>query len=89
MRFSNLLSPLCLVVSLIMLVLAFAILASEPPGESVQIHSARASGDELAEAAMKTQLTGKIWFRRLLLAALFCGSVLMILVSFVTMRGKA
>ena len=88
MRLSNVLPPLCLFMALLMLIVAFAIIAGDAPVESVDIHSARASGDELTEEALKSHLGSQIWFRRLLLAALFCGSILMVLVSFATMRGK-
>lgn len=88
MRIVSLLSPVCLVIALLMLVAGFAILATEGPSESVSLHAARASGNELMEEAWNQQLIGQRWFRRLLLAALFAGSLLMTLLAFVTLRGK-
>lgn len=88
MRLSSLLSPACLLIALLMLIAGFAMVAVDPPTESVQLHAARASGDELTVDAWNQRLLSQIWFRRLLMAALFCGSILMALLSFMTMRGK-
>ena len=89
MQFSKMVSPLCLALSLLMLILAFALVFTEAPGESVQLHSARAEGDELVESALSNQLAFRLWFRRLLLAALFCFSIFMAILAFVTQGGKA
>ena len=60
MKVSNLLSPICLAIALVMLVTAFAILVTDAPDVSVQLHQARASGDELVEEALERAIGGSV-----------------------------
>ena len=86
LEMSKFVSPFCLLLALALLVAAGAIIASGAPAENVAIHAARSGGDELVENALTSRLAGRILVRRLLLAGLFCGSILLTILSFLSMR---
>lgn len=89
MPISKLVSPLCLLLAMLMLLAAFIVFATDAPTEGVRIHQARADGNEMMETALKDDLFNQVWLRRLLLAALFCGSIFMAWLAFFSMRVRS
>ncbi len=83
---NRLLSPLCLLLALALLVAGFALLATEPPAESIQLHQARVTGDERTEKVLQAHHRQLMWVRKALLVCLFVGSGMMTVVAFLTMR---
>ena len=82
----NLLPPLCLLIALAMVITAFAVGAVEPPAASVELHRARAAGDEDVRDVLEGKLKRQKFARQVLLGCLFAGSGLMIFAAFATMR---
>ena len=56
------------------------------PTDSVELHRVRAAGLEDFEQALEGQLVYQQWMRAILKIALFSGSVLMIVLAFMTMK---
>jgi hypothetical protein len=69
------LSPVCLVLCLALLVTAFAMLSTDPPEPTIQLHGARARGDEAYEKVLERDLEKQIWLRRGLIGALFLAAI--------------
>ncbi|MFW6170611.1 MAG: hypothetical protein ACODAD_08985 [Planctomycetota bacterium] len=84
----NFLSPLCLVLCLALLVTAFAVLATDAPEPSVQLHAARVEGDEAYEEVLEENLQHRIWLRRGLIAVLFFAAVASGVAGFYTIGGS-
>lgn len=82
----NLLPPLCLLIALAMVITAFAVWAVEPPSAGVELHRARAAGDEDTRDVMEAGLKRRKLARNVLLGCLFTGSGVMTLAAFVSMR---
>ncbi len=70
----RLLSPLCLVLCLALLVTAFALLATDSPEPSVQLHRATVEGDKAYQEVLERDLQRQIWVRRGMIGALFVGA---------------
>jgi len=82
----NLLPPLCLLIALAMVITAFAVWAVEPPAVSVELHRARAAGDEDTRDVLEAKLKRQKFARQVLLGCLFTGSCVMTFAAFATMR---
>ena len=81
----NLLSPLCLLLALAMIIAGFAMWSVGAPQAGVDLHHARAAGDEDYEEALEAQLARRQWSRRVLLGGLFAGSLMMTVLAFLVM----
>jgi hypothetical protein len=81
--------PVCLVLSLLLLIAAFAVLAVEPPQPSVELHRARVEADEQYRDALEEQLQRRRLQRKILIGSLFALAVIMAAVAFVAMRPPA
>ena len=82
----HLIPPLCLFLALAMLIAGFAIWAVESPQAKTDLHAARASGDDALRDVLEAQLHRQQLARKLLLGCLFGGSVLMVVLAFLSMR---
>jgi len=82
----NLVSPLCLFLAILMLILGFALWSVEAPEAGIALHRARAAGDEDYQAVLEAQLRQRRLARTSLLACLFGGSAAMTVAAFATMR---
>ena len=85
----RLLSPVCLILCLALLVMAFALLATDAPEPNVQLHGARARGDEAFEQVLERDLQRRIWFRRGVIAALFAAAFASGVAGFCALSGTA
>ena len=85
----KLLPPLCLVLALAMLIAGFAVLGYGSPEAGVELHSARAGGDEAFSDALEQDLVSRQLGHNLLIGLLFGGSALMVVTAFLTMRPPA
>ena len=72
-----------------MLIVAFSLIAGGGPEDSVQLHQARAQGDELYVDVLEEDLRGKQLQRYSLIACLMLGSGLMTMTAFRAMRGPS
>ncbi len=84
--FSQLLPPLCLLLALATLIAAFALLAVGPPEASIELHSARSSGDDQKSEVLEDHLAGQQWAHTLLVGGLFAASAASTLAAFCAMR---
>lgn len=84
----RLIPPLCLVLALAMVIVGFGLWAVEPPEANVDLHRARAAGDEPYQEVLELQLHRQQRTRHWLLGCLFAGSGIFALLALVTMRGK-
>jgi hypothetical protein len=73
----QLLPPVCLVLSLALLVTGFALLAIDAPEPNVDLHRARVTRDEAYEEVLERDLTRRIWTRRILIGTLFVAAALL------------
>ncbi len=67
----QLLSPVCLILCLALSVTAFALLATDAPEPSIQLHAARVEGAEDREKVLERDLQRRIWVRRAVIGVLF------------------
>jgi hypothetical protein len=89
MMFSHLLPPLCLLLALAMLLVGFTLIAVGGPEDSVQLHQARAQGDELTTETLETDLRRKQLLRYTLIGLLLLGSGLMTMTAFRSMGSSS
>ena len=82
---SSFISVICLVLSILMLVAGFAVLAVEPAGASTTLHQARVAGDDRTREAFETQQRIRVWQRRGLIGGLFAGSAMLIVLAFLAL----
>lgn len=87
--FSRLLPPLCLLLALAMLIVGFTLIAMGGPEDSVQLHQARAQGDELSTETLEADLRRRRLERYTLIGLLLLGSGLMTITAFRSMRGSS
>jgi hypothetical protein len=73
----QLMPPVCLVLSLALLVTGFALLAIDAPEPNVDLHRARVAGDEAFQAVLERDLTRRIWTRRILIGTLFLAATML------------
>ena len=78
--------PLCLVLSLLLFIAAFAALAIDSPQPSVELHRARVEADEPYRDALEEQLDRRRLQRKLLIGSLFGMAVIMAATGFLAMR---
>lgn len=81
--------PICLLLSIAMAVVGFSMLAFGGPDVSVNLHEARAQGDELATTALEEDLETRQTKRIVMIVSLFVGSGLMTVVAFGAMQNAA
>ncbi len=55
---SRVIPPLCLLLTVLLLVAGFALLAREKPQPSIRLHEATASGDEERRELLEAELVG-------------------------------
>jgi hypothetical protein len=84
----RLFTPLCLVLSLALLVTAFGLLAMDAPEPNVALHKARVDGDQAMEDLLEQDLTFRIWMRRGLIAALFVSALGIAAFAFLNVPGS-
>ncbi len=78
-----------MLLALAMLIVGFSLIAGSGPEDSVQLHQARAQGDELYVDALEADLREKRIKRYALIACLLLGSGLMTLTAFGSMHNRA
>jgi len=81
--------PLCLVLSLLLLIAGFAVLATEQPQPSVELHRARVEADDAYRDALEEQLAHRRRQRWILIISLFGLALILAVVAFVAMRPAA
>jgi len=80
--------PLCLVLSLLLFVGAFAVLAIESPQPGIELHRARVENDEQYRDLLEQQLQRRRLQRKVLIGSLF-GMAVIAAAAFVVMRPPA
>ena len=83
---SKVIPPSCLLLSLLMFIAGFALLAVEPPEAGIDLHRARVAGDEQSREVLEDQLQKDQHLRNFLIGTLFVTGVLSAFVAFVAMR---
>ncbi|MBL7039653.1 MAG: hypothetical protein ISR77_13540 [Pirellulaceae bacterium] len=81
--------PFCLVLSLLLLIGAFAVLAVESPQPGIELHRARVEDDEQYRDLLEQQLDRRRLQRKVLIGSLFGMAVIMAVAGFVAMRPPA
>ena len=83
---SKIIPPFCLVLSLLMFIAGFALLAVDRPEPSTELHRARISGDDEYRDLLEEDLRESQILRKTLISTLFAAGVMSIFVAFVSMR---
>jgi len=78
--------PLCLVLSVLLLVAAFAVLTMERPQPSIELHRARVENDEQYRGLLEQQLERRRLQRKVLIVSLFGMAVIVAAAAFAAMR---
>ena len=78
--------PLCLVLSLLLFVAAFAVLAIESPQPGIELHRARVENDEQYGDLLERQLERRRLQRKVLIGSLFGLAVVLAAAAFSAMR---
>jgi len=81
--------PLCLVLSVLLLIAAFAVLAIESPQPGIELHRARVEKDEQYRDLLEQQLERRRLQRKVLIGSLFGMAVIAAAAAFVAMRPPA
>ena len=81
--------PLCLVLSLLLFIAAFAVLAIEQPQPGVELHRARVENDEQYRDLLQQQLERRRLQRKVVIGSLFGMAVIAAATAFVAMRPPA
>ncbi len=81
--------PLCLVLSLLLFIAAFAVLAIESPQPGIELHRARVEDDEQYRDLLEQQLDRRRLQRKVLIGSLFGMAVIMAVSAYVVMRPPA
>ena len=82
------LSPVCLILCLALLVTAFGLLAVDAPEPNIQLHRARAIGDEPYREVLEKELETRIWIRRGLIGGLFVAALVLGAFAFASVAGS-
>lgn len=77
--------PICLMLALALAITGFSMLAFGGPEDSISLHQARASGDELTTSVLEKDLHQRQTSRVVLIVSTFVGSGVMTLVAFFSM----
>ena len=80
--------PLCLLLELMLLIAGFAVLATEGPQPSVELHRATANADDDYRKVLEEQLRHDRFKRMVTIATLFGMSVVMTATGFVAMKPR-
>jgi len=83
---SAIVPPLCLMLSLLLFIAAFASLAVEQPQPSVELHRARVEDDEPYRDLLEAQLARRRLQRKLLIGSLFGTALIAAAVALTAMR---
>ena len=83
---SKVIPPLCLLLSLLMFIAGFALLAVEPPEAGTDLHRARVEGDEQSREVLEDKLQKDQHLRNFLIGTLFVSGVLSTFAAFFAMR---
>jgi len=78
--------PLCLVLSLLLFIGAFAALAIESPQPSMELHIARLGDDEAYRERLEQQLEHRRLQRKVLIGSLFGLAAIMAVAAYTLMR---
>ena len=84
----EILPPVCFLLAFALLVTGFALLAIGPPEESVELHRARAAGDDQFTEQLEADFENQQRTRLVLLGSTFAGSVAMVVVGFRAMNRR-
>ena len=80
--------PFCLLLALAMLIIAICLLAVGPPEASVDLHEARAAGDDVFVNVWESDLVQRQRIRLATIVGLLAGSVGITIVAFRTMSSE-
>jgi len=86
---SKIVPPVCLVLSMLLFIAAFAILAIESPQPGINLHRARVENDEQYRDLLEHQLEQRRLQRKILIGSLFGMAVIVGATAFVVMRPPA
>ena len=78
--------PLCLVLSLLLFIAAFAVTAIESPQPGIELHRARVSSDEQYRDLLEQKLDRRRMQRKILIGSLFATAVIAAATGYVAMR---
>lgn len=78
--------PLCLLMTVFLLVAGFALLAREKPQPSIRLHEATAAGDEERRDLLEAELEQQRLKRTVLIAAVFSLAIVTATTAFVAIR---
>ena len=85
--FKAFLPPFCLLLALALAITGFSMIAFGGPEESISLHEARASGDDLTQTTLELDLKQRQTSRVVMIGLLFAGSAAMTLIAFGSMSG--
>lgn len=87
--FKAIFPPSCLVLAIAMAVVGFSMLAFGAPEASLDLHQARASGDELVTTTLEADLESRQMKRTAMIVLLFAGSGVMTLVAIGSIKSSS
>lgn len=87
--FKAIFPPFCLFMAIAMAVVAFSMLAFGSPEASIDLHQARASGDEMSTTSLEADLASRQVKRTTMIVLLFVGSGVMTGVAFSSIKGPS
>lgn len=80
--------PLFLLLAIALAVAAVALLSVDPPRASMDLHRARALGDEAQEELLEAHLSQRTHYHSILIFSLFSGSALCVVIAFLSMDSR-
>ncbi len=80
--------PLCLVLALFLLIAGFAVLATDEPQRSVELHRATAAADEAQREMLEEQLQRQRLRRTVAIVSIFGLAIVMGATGFVVMKPR-
>ena len=78
--------PLCFLLAIALLIIGFTVSSVDPPAASMELHQARATGDEQATETLEADLKQRQLSRQVAIIGSLSGSVLMVVLGFKLMR---
>jgi len=78
--------PLCLLLALLLLIAGFAVLATDRPEPSVELHRATAAADDDYREVLEDQLRRDRFKRTVLIVTMFGMAIVMAATAFVAMK---
>lgn len=85
---TKLISPICLTLALFMAVIGFGLCAWGIPEAPIELHAARAAGDEATSNRLEDHWHGQQWQRRVLIGGLFTGSAVMFAMAYLLLGSR-